>query len=61
MISAPDRQLAVELINEARTAGARLQPACKVLGISDRTYQRWTKRAVALTNGQLLRPALKTK
>jgi transposase InsO family protein len=43
MISAPDRQLAVELINEARTAGARLQPACKVLGISDRTYQRWTK------------------
>ena len=29
MISAPDRQLAVELINEARTAGARLQPACK--------------------------------
>src|SRR5690606_41510652 len=24
-------------------AGARLKSACKVLGISDRTYQRWTK------------------
>ena len=43
MISAPDRQLAVDLINEARVAGTRLQPACEVLNISDRTYQRWVK------------------
>ena len=43
MISALDRQIAVKLINEARTAGARLAPACKVLNISERTYQRWTK------------------
>jgi len=43
MISAPDRQKAVELIDEARTAGARLKPACKVLGMTARTYQRWTK------------------
>lgn len=42
MISAPDRILAVELIDEAREAGARLRPACKVLNITDRTYQRWT-------------------
>lgn len=43
MISAPDRILAVELIDEAREAGARLKPACKVLNITDRTYQRWTR------------------
>jgi len=43
MISAPDRQKAVELIDEARTAGARLRPACAVQGITARTYQRWMK------------------
>ena len=43
MISAQDRMIAVELINEARENGARLKPACKILNISDRTYQRWTK------------------
>lgn len=42
MISTPDRQRAVELIDEARTAGARLEPACETLGLSARTYQRWT-------------------
>ena len=42
MISAPDRQQAVKLIDKARTAGARLKPACRVLGITARTYQRWT-------------------
>ena len=42
MISRSDRILAVELINEARAAGARLKPACDVLNISERTYQRWT-------------------
>lgn len=43
MISAQDRMIAVELINEARENGARLKPACQVLNITDRTYQRWTK------------------
>lgn len=43
MISAPDRQHAVELIDEARAAGARLGPACRVLGLTARTYQRWTR------------------
>jgi len=41
LISAPDRAKAVELINEARASGARLGPACRELGISERTYQRW--------------------
>ncbi|WP_027338561.1 IS3 family transposase [Halonatronum saccharophilum] len=43
MISDSDRTIAVELIDEARTNGARLKPACEVLDISERTYQRWTK------------------
>lgn len=43
MISDPDRMMAVKLINEAREKGSRLEPACKELGISIRTYQRWTK------------------
>ena len=43
LISAPDRTKTIELINKARAAGARLRPACDILGISERTYQRWTK------------------
>lgn len=46
MISTPDRQKAVVLIDEARGAGARLRPACSVLGITARTYQRWTAGGV---------------
>lgn len=63
MISALDRQIAVELINEARTAGARLAPACKVLNISERTYQRWTKEGgVAIDQRPLAdRPQPKNK
>ena len=63
MISAPDRQLAVELINEARDSGARLKPACDVLNISDRTYQRWTKEgAVAIDQRPVVtRPTPKNK
>ena len=42
MISAPDRRDAIELIEEARSNGARLAPACQELKITSRTYQRWT-------------------
>jgi putative transposase len=43
MISTPDRETAVVLINEAVTAGARRVMACAELEISDRTLRRWTK------------------
>jgi transposase InsO family protein len=43
MISEPDRRQTIELIETARRDGARLIPACQVLKISVRTYQRWTK------------------
>ena len=40
MISTPDRQTAIALINEAITAGARRAKACAALEISDRTLRR---------------------
>ena len=41
MIPPSDRLLAVELIDEAHSAGARLRLAVKELGLSLRSYQRW--------------------
>lgn len=41
MISASDRNKASQLIKEAVTSGAREKTACKELGISKRTLQRW--------------------
>lgn len=52
MISASDRQQAVELIDEARAAGARLAPACWTLGLTARTYQRWTAGSDLRSDGR---------
>ena len=41
LISRDDRQMAIELIDEAMHAGARQEKACEVIGITSRTYQRW--------------------
>lgn len=46
MISASDRQLAVSLIQEAVKAGARERLACKELGLTQRTLQRWRRHEV---------------
>jgi len=43
LISTSDRRMAVQLISEANSAVARLELACRELGISVRTYQRWMK------------------
>lgn len=43
MIPLQEQKLAVELVNQAREAGARLELACKLLGIEERTFQRWTE------------------
>lgn len=40
-MSAEDRRTAVKLVTEAVTNGARRVPACRVLGITLRTLQRW--------------------
>ena len=52
MIGTSDRQQAVELIDEARQAGARLKPACRELGINTRTSQRWTQTGQLKTDGR---------
>ena len=50
MISASDRLKGIELIEEANHAGARREKACKELGISFRTYQRWTRKGCIETD-----------
>ena len=41
MIGFEDRQVLARNIQEAHAAGARLKPACAIVGISVRTLQRW--------------------
>lgn len=41
MIAASDRRNALQLIDQAVTAGARQHLACELLGLSERTVQRW--------------------
>ena len=41
MIGFEDRQALARNIQEAHAAGARLKPACAIVGISVRTLQRW--------------------
>jgi len=40
---AEERRTIRDLIDEARAAGARQSEACKVMGISAKTYQRWVR------------------
>jgi transposase InsO family protein len=44
-VSAEDRRTAVKLVTEAVTSGARRAPACRILGITLRTLQRWETQA----------------
>ena len=44
MISTPDRQNAIVLIDQAKSAGARHAQACAELGIDERTCRRWRAR-----------------
>lgn len=47
LISSSDCKEALALIKEAREAGARLAPCCRILNISTRTYERWSKEGGA--------------
>ncbi len=42
MTALPQRQELVALVRAAQASGARLKPACEELGISLRTWQRWS-------------------
>jgi transposase InsO family protein len=52
MISTPDRREMVELIEEAREAGASRATACRELGICLRSYQRWRQGGGVRTDGR---------
>lgn len=52
MISVADRRQLVKLIDRARQRGARLHLACKTVGISARTYQRWTAQGDVAADGR---------
>lgn len=52
MISTPDRKRAVELVNETVAAGARTFKVCDQMGISMRTYQRWTHEGGVKADGR---------
>lgn len=43
MTGLPERRTMIEDIKQARTQGAGLEPACELIGISLRTYRRWTQ------------------
>jgi putative transposase len=59
MISPSDRRTAIELINEATAAGAGKATACRELGISVRTLQRWMRTGQLTEDGRpnAIRPA----
>ena len=52
MISTPDRQMAVELIDEAVGNGARKRLACRELGLDIRTHQRWHREGELRSDGR---------
>lgn len=56
MTSLTDRQTAVKLIEESMKSGSSQASACKVLGLSARTYQRWCRGGEVRVDG---RPAAK--
>ena len=43
MISSLDKKIAIGLIDQATTSGARQHKACELLGTTSRTIQRWRK------------------
>ncbi|MGB4660211.1 MAG: IS3 family transposase [Mobilitalea sp.] len=52
MINASDRENAVQLISIATESGARLWKACKELGISKRTINRWKETDSEFIDGR---------
>ena len=57
MTALTERQQLIEWVNQATEAGARLDKACDVLGVSVRTLQRWQMTAVVVDRRTLPRAA----
>lgn len=52
MIGTPDRVEAVSLIDEAVAAGARKASACREIGMTARTLERWTQEGAVKSDGR---------
>ena len=52
MSSVAERQALLALLTQACDAGSRLRPACELIGLSERTVQRW-QRPAASDDGDL--------
>lgn len=59
MIDLPDRENAVNLIEQTMAQGAKQSDACEVLGLSVRTFQRWKQENKVKEDGRktAVRPA----
>jgi putative transposase len=55
MTAPEERKALIGLINEATLAGARQAHACKILGLSARTVQRWQRGEPDAVDGRSLR------
>ena len=55
MSAVPQRISVTALVAEAVHGGARLAPACAVLGFSERTLQRWQRGAEVGADARTLR------
>lgn len=61
LISSADRHKAIELISSACHAGSRKSQACKILGLSLRTVQRWEKEKDKIDRRQITKQVPKNK
>ena len=59
MISAQSRLMALNVIDEAKNAGASCKSACESVGIDERTYFRWKKKLKDTGLIEDLRPTAK--
>ena len=56
MTSIPDRNRAIELVDEARQAGARQAAACAEIGIDAKTYRTWKQDTIGDLRPMAQRP-----
>lgn len=56
-MSAADRLECLTLVKEAHAAGARLSSACKLIGVTTKTVERWETRPEDGRKGPLTKPA----
>lgn len=52
MSALPEREVLVEMVRQAQRAGARLAAACNEVGMSARTYERWTSKGEVRADGR---------